>query len=120
MIDHNQIKLTQQLHVIRAHLLHHESLLDNFKKSVEFVRDTPNCSMIHETLQTDMNKSGVLLEKECNILIEQIERLEKGRQMQNMRVQNVMALVSKPLIGEIGLLEGTQLTLSSGFQSRFH
>jgi len=92
VIGHNQVKLTQRLHVIRAHLLHYESLLDNFKKSVEFVRNTPNCSTVHAQ-QNGMDKSSVLLEKECNILIEQIERLEKGRQMQNMRVQNVMNLV---------------------------
>ena len=109
MISHNQIKLTHRLHVIRAHLLHYESLLDNFKKSVEFVRDTPNSSMVHAQ-QTGMDKSSVLLKKECNILIEQIERLEKGRQMQDMRVQNVMALVSKPSIGAEGLLERSQLT----------
>jgi hypothetical protein len=117
VIGHNQIKLTHRLHVIRAHLLYYESLLDNFKKSVEFVRDTPNCSMVHAQ-QTGMDKSSVLLEKECHILIEQIERLEKGRQMQNMRVQNVMNLVSKPLIREEGFLEGSQLTLSPGFQPR--
>jgi hypothetical protein len=117
VIGHNQVKLTQRLHVIRAHLLHYESLLDNFKKSVEFVRNTPNCSTVHAH-QNGMDKSSVLLEKECNILIEQIERLEKGRQMQNMRVQNVMNLVSKPLIGEEGVLEGFQLTLSPGFQPR--
>ncbi|KAE9402242.1 hypothetical protein BT96DRAFT_918423 [Gymnopus androsaceus JB14] len=32
--------LTHQLHVVRAHLLHYESLLDDFRKTVEFVQNT--------------------------------------------------------------------------------
>ncbi|THU98797.1 hypothetical protein K435DRAFT_521954 [Dendrothele bispora CBS 962.96] len=36
------LDFTRQLHVIRAHLLHHESLLSDFRKSVMFLRDTRN------------------------------------------------------------------------------
>ncbi|KAJ7243048.1 hypothetical protein C8J57DRAFT_1452471 [Mycena rebaudengoi] len=34
--------LTQQLHVVRAHLLHYASLLEDFRKCVVFVANTPN------------------------------------------------------------------------------
>ncbi|KAJ7243019.1 hypothetical protein C8J57DRAFT_1726174 [Mycena rebaudengoi] len=34
--------LTRQLHVVRAHLLHYASLLEDFRKCVVFVANTPN------------------------------------------------------------------------------
>jgi hypothetical protein len=89
--------MTQELHAIRAHLLHYDSLLDNFQKSVQFVRDTPNTAMMYEKHRAQMEKSRELLDKECDILIEQIKRLEKERQMQDKRLQNVMNLVSYTL-----------------------
>jgi len=96
VLGHNNIKLTQELHVIRAHLLHFESLLENFKKSVEFVRDTPNPAMDHDHHQKGKAKSRKLLEKECHILAHEIIRLERTVNMQAMRLQNVMNLVSQP------------------------
>ncbi|KAJ3779529.1 hypothetical protein GGU10DRAFT_370394, partial [Lentinula aff. detonsa] len=38
--------LTHQLHVIRAHLLHYESLLDDFRKTVEFLLKTVNPGLV--------------------------------------------------------------------------
>src|SRR5882762_1319268 len=37
----NESSLTQELHVIRAHLLHYTNLLEDFRKSVQFIKDTP-------------------------------------------------------------------------------
>jgi len=90
VIGQNDFKLTQELHLIRAHLLHYESLLENFKQSVEFIRDTPNCALAPDA---SLKKSQELLKKECNILIDQLIRLEKDRQMQDMRLRNVTNLV---------------------------
>ncbi|KAJ3709779.1 hypothetical protein C8R42DRAFT_729842 [Lentinula raphanica] len=41
--------LTHQLHVIRAHLLHYESLLDDFRKTVEFLLKTVNPGLVQPT-----------------------------------------------------------------------
>ncbi|KAJ4474023.1 hypothetical protein C8J55DRAFT_518737 [Lentinula edodes] len=41
--------LTHQLHVIRAHLLHYESLLDDFRKTVEFFLKTVNPGLVQPT-----------------------------------------------------------------------
>jgi hypothetical protein len=94
VIDQNDSQLTQELHLIRAHLLHYGSLLDNFKKSIEFVRETPNCAMESTVHAANMQKSKKLLNKECDILIDQLKRLEQEREMQELRLRNVMNLVS--------------------------
>ena len=96
MLSHNDIKLTQELHVIRAHLLHFESLLEDFKESVKFVRDTPNPAMDNDQHRNGKENSTQLLEKECHILLHEILRLKKTASMQGMRLQNVMNLVSQP------------------------
>jgi len=91
VIGRNEIGLTQELHVIRAHLLHYQSLLIHFQESVEFVRDTPNDSVI--SVPEHSTQSAKLLKKECNILIGQIKRLENVRKMQDQRLGNVINLV---------------------------
>ncbi|KII85915.1 hypothetical protein PLICRDRAFT_115548 [Plicaturopsis crispa FD-325 SS-3] len=89
----NDIKLTQELHVIRAHLLHYESLLTDFAKSVTFVRDTPNPAMdslsVDEQTRTISRKR---LERECNNLSSEIARLQASRGMQGKRLKNAMDL----------------------------
>lgn len=94
MIDQNDFKLTQELHLIRAHLLHYGSLLNNFQKSVEFIRNTPNCAMTRTEHTSSMDDSKKLLSNECDILIDQLMRLEQEREMQELRLRNVMNLVS--------------------------
>jgi Mg2+ and Co2+ transporter CorA len=80
--------LTQELHVMRAHLLQYAALLEDFRKSVQFVLDTPNPAV-------EANSADVeLLEKECKTLLSQIERLEMSRKMQDNRLGNLMNLVS--------------------------
>jgi hypothetical protein len=87
--------ITRELHVIRAHLLQYTSLLDDFKRSVVFIRDTPNPAMNADDVTQEMRtQCRQLLEEECNHLISEIERLEMSRKMQDLRLTNVMELVS--------------------------
>ncbi|KAJ7916226.1 hypothetical protein B0H13DRAFT_2450845 [Mycena leptocephala] len=64
--------LTQQLHVVRAHLLHYASLLETFAKTITYVKD--------------------LMRKESAHLLNEIARLEQSRSMQDNRLKNVMNL----------------------------
>jgi hypothetical protein len=92
----NDMLLTQELHVIRAHLLQYASLLEDFKKSVLFVRDTPNPAMDADDVTPEMRKRcHDLLHEECNNLLSEINRLEMTRVMQDSRLTNVMHLVRR-------------------------
>ncbi|KAJ7716470.1 hypothetical protein DFH07DRAFT_862150 [Mycena maculata] len=87
--------LTQQLHVVRAHLLHYASLLEDFRKSVAFVAQTPNPVLEHAA---DAHSADViafvkdLMRKESANLLDEIARLEQNRSMQDNRLKNVMNL----------------------------
>jgi len=94
VIHTNDMELTYGLHVIRAHLLHYTSLLEDFRKSVVFVRDTHNPAMDCDSIDDETRDfDKALLDKECGNLLSEIERLEMNRKMQDERVQNVMHLV---------------------------
>ncbi|TFK31606.1 hypothetical protein BDQ12DRAFT_707942 [Crucibulum laeve] len=91
VINTNDIQLTQELHAVRAHLLHYESLLQDFKKTVQFVKDTPYPGL--QQLSADgRHNSEELLKRECMNLMGEIDRMEMGRSMQDMRLKNVMNL----------------------------
>ncbi|KAG6809962.1 hypothetical protein H0H92_013890 [Tricholoma furcatifolium] len=94
VIQTNDIHLTQELHVIQAHLLHYTSLLDDFRKTVVFIRDTPYPGLDNPSLYTAerRDRSNALLHKECTNLLNEIERLEMSREMQSRRLRNVMNL----------------------------
>ncbi|KAF5346967.1 hypothetical protein D9758_010088 [Tetrapyrgos nigripes] len=84
----------RHLHVIRAHHLHYSSLLDDFRKSVDFIWNTPNPAMDSPLIsQKDRFFSRVLLEKECNNLNIEIGRLDASRSMQDNRLKNLMNVV---------------------------
>ncbi|KAJ3987437.1 hypothetical protein F5890DRAFT_1405153 [Lentinula detonsa] len=88
----SDMDLTRDLHTIQAHLLHYSSLLEDFQKSIIFVLDTPNPAM--DSLPNEERiLSRKLLQKECNNLLIEVERLEKSRTMQERRLKNVMNLV---------------------------
>jgi hypothetical protein len=90
--------ITQELHVIRAHLLQCASLLEDFKRSVTFVRDTPNPAMDADDVMPEMRtRCRVLLQEECSNILSEIERLELSRAMQDARLTNVMHLVRRIL-----------------------
>jgi hypothetical protein len=64
-----------------------------------FVRGTRNPAMdaddVTEEMRTQCRK---LLEEECDHLISEIDRLEMSRKMQDLRLTNVMELVSRFLM----------------------
>jgi hypothetical protein len=79
----NDSHLTTELHTIQAQLLHYASLLEDFRKSVTFVRNTPSpvleSSEFTDQARRDTNK---LMRKECDNLLSEIERL--GFQLRNI------------------------------------
>ena len=94
VITTNDVALTYELHVIRAHLLHYTSLLRDFRKSVEFVRDTANPAMDSEDIDdATCDSDKELLNSECGNLLSEIHRLELSRDGVDDRVHNLQNLV---------------------------
>jgi hypothetical protein len=92
VLSTSNLKLTQELHVIRAHQLHYSSLLDDFRKTVEFIRVTRNPAMDSFTEAIRM-RSTELMMRECSNLINEINRLEMSRKLLDRQLKNVMNLV---------------------------
>ncbi|KAJ7481580.1 hypothetical protein FB451DRAFT_1338315 [Mycena latifolia] len=92
VITTSNLLLTRELHIIRAHQLHYSALLEDFRKAVNFVRETPNPAMDARP-EEERVFSRNLLERECKNLLSEIDRLEKARRMQDKRLKNVMNLV---------------------------
>ncbi|KAF8062374.1 hypothetical protein FPV67DRAFT_1508215 [Lyophyllum atratum] len=78
---------TQTMHNIHAHLLSYASLLRDFKKSVEFILDTPNPTKDYGEGERQR------LQRECDNLLSEIERLEVGRETHTERLKNAMNLL---------------------------
>ncbi|KAF8993178.1 hypothetical protein BDQ17DRAFT_1401673 [Cyathus striatus] len=94
VITEQKMFLTQQLHTIRAHLLHYASLLEDIRKTVEFIRITQNPALDDNEISHEIrNFSKTSMERECSNLLSEISRLEKQRTMQAKRLKNVMGLV---------------------------
>jgi len=92
VLSTSNLKLTQELHIIRAHQLHYSSLLDDFRKTVEFIRVTRNPAMesFPEAIRT---RSTDLMMRECSNLHNEIDRLDMSRRMLDRQLKNVMNLV---------------------------
>jgi hypothetical protein len=100
VITTSDLLLTRELHIIRAHHLHYSALLEDFRKAVDFVRTTPNPAM--DALPSEERLFSLsLLERECRNLLDEVDRLEKGRRMQDKRLKNVMNLVRAPLFWNV-------------------
>jgi hypothetical protein len=84
--------LTQELHVIRAHHLHYSSLLEDLRKTVVFVQTTINPAVDSFTPE-EREFTLETLKRECGNLLDEVDRLEKEREMQDRRLRNVMHLV---------------------------
>ncbi|KAG1883338.1 hypothetical protein F4604DRAFT_1920546 [Suillus subluteus] len=82
---------TRELHVLQAHLLHYQSLLHNFKVSVEFIAKTHNPAM-ESTSVSERDESKDLMKTESQNLLSEIDRLEMRRAMLSDRLKNAMAL----------------------------
>ncbi|PPQ75033.1 hypothetical protein CVT26_011931 [Gymnopilus dilepis] len=92
VITTSEMPLTQELHVIRAHHLHHTSLLEDLRSSVRFVCETINPAM--ESLSDEERAlNSQILSRECAHLSREIDRLEMESKMQDSRLKNVMNLV---------------------------
>ncbi|KAG6829590.1 hypothetical protein H0H87_010739 [Tephrocybe sp. NHM501043] len=91
VITTSDMILTQELHVIRAHHLHYSSLLEDFQKTVNFIKNTyyPGMDSIPKS---ERKASAALMVRECDNLLSEIDRLEMGRRMQDKRLKNVMNL----------------------------
>ncbi|KAF9462507.1 hypothetical protein BDZ94DRAFT_1322516 [Collybia nuda] len=94
VIRTNEMELTQELHVVQAHLLHYASLLEDFRKAVVFVLNTPNPALNNPSRYSaeERDRSYGLMRMECQNLLSEIERLEQSRVMQGKRLKNVMNL----------------------------
>jgi hypothetical protein len=95
VLEDNDLDFTQELHRIRAHLLHYASLLEDFNKTVNFVKDTHHPALNNPEYFTpkESKDSKNLMDQECTNLLNQIQRLELARRMQDKRLTNVMQLV---------------------------
>jgi hypothetical protein len=89
VIKTSSLDLTQELHIIQAHLLYYSSLLRSFKKAIEFVQNTPNPALTEA--QREVCKP--LMERECKTLLREVERLNTESLMQEDRLRNIMNLV---------------------------
>lgn len=89
------MELTKELHIVQAHLLHYASLLDDFRKAVAFVLNSPNPALNNPARYSveERERSQGLMRTECGNLLSEIERLEKSGIMQSKRLKNVMNLV---------------------------
>ncbi|KAF8153212.1 hypothetical protein B0H34DRAFT_820059 [Crassisporium funariophilum] len=92
VIQTSEMPLTQELHVIRAHHLHYSSLLDDFTRHVEFIRDTRNPALAGLS-DAERDYSKAIMDRECGTLLSEIKRLNSDLYMQERRLKNVMGLV---------------------------
>jgi len=93
VIDTGKWKINQDLHIIRAHQLYYTSLLDDARKTIEFIRKHKNPAMDSDKLASEKELNDVFLERECDHLILEIDRLTKDLGMQQSRLKNVADLV---------------------------
>jgi len=93
VIDTGKRKINQDLHIIRANQLYYTSLLDDARKTVEFIRKHKNPAMDSDKLASEKELNDMFLERECDHLILEIDRLTKDLGMQQSRLKNVMNLV---------------------------
>jgi len=88
--------LTRELHLIRAHLLHYESLLDDFRRTILFVQDTPSSfSLQNSEMDTEEERlrSERAMKRESGNLLSELKRLKDNREKYDWKLKNVMDLV---------------------------
>lgn len=86
------------LHSLQAHLLHYQALLHDFDKSVVFVKQSPNPAMEPIDDEGAKKESDVkdptkeLMERECDNLLSEIDRLERKCSIFISRLKNATEL----------------------------
>lgn len=73
--------------------MHYTSLLEDFKKTVLFIQNTPSPTMLDDPERPTTMR---IMDRECIVLLSEIERLEMFRKMQDMRLENLVNLVCDP------------------------
>ena len=84
--------IIQEIHIIRSHHRHYVSLLDHCRKLIIFIQYTPNPAM-DGVCEVDRKESAKLLMRECDSLLNEIERLNNELITQEQRLMNIMDLV---------------------------
>lgn len=90
VLSTNNISLTGELHNVQAHLLNYQSLLQDFRRSITFIKHTPNPAMDGVVSRSECRQSADLLSRECGNLIYEIDRLESRRYVQSNRLKNII------------------------------
>lgn len=93
VISTSTIAISQELHAIRIHQRHHSSLLEDVRKTVEFIRITRNPAMDSFSKETRL-RSAELMESECSNLMNEIDRLDASRRMLEKQLEVVINLVN--------------------------
>ncbi|KAF9460636.1 hypothetical protein BDZ94DRAFT_1169292 [Collybia nuda] len=92
MISTSNILMAHELFHTRAYCFRYSSLLEDFKKTIEFVRDTRNPAM--DALEIENREfSAGLMARECDHLLSKIHQLEGDKKTQEKRLKNAMDLV---------------------------
>jgi len=86
-------RFTRELHSIRAHHMHYTILLDDYQGHVRFIMDTRN-PMQESFLSADRKFSQVILRRECDILLIQINKLKNRLCMHERRLENITGMVN--------------------------
>ena len=88
----SNMALTHELHVIRAHHLHYSSLLDDYAKHVDFIKDTKS-PMRESFSEADQDYVAEIMARECKNLSTKILRLKGKLDIQEKRLKNSMDFV---------------------------
>lgn len=77
---------THEVHNIRAHLLNYTSFLQDFRDSVQYIIDNPS--------PWTGNWATDAMNVECTLLLSEIARLQKGMDIPNKRLKNLINTAS--------------------------
>ena len=112
VLTESHVEHTRNLHILKAHLLHYESLLHDFQLSVSFIDLTPNPAMESDTFGKEpRTASKEIMNLECKNLLGEIERLQNRRRMMSDRLKNVMDLA----FANVNIRESASMRQVSGF-----
>jgi len=112
MIDAETPRIVQDLHIIRAYQLYYTSLLDDARKTIEFIRKHKNPAMDSDQLASEKELNDVFLERECDHLILEIDRLTKNLEMQQSRLKNAIDLVCSVFSENVDITSCIQMVFS--------
>ncbi|KIJ05218.1 hypothetical protein PAXINDRAFT_182971 [Paxillus involutus ATCC 200175] len=96
IFETNDIYAAQELHKLRASLLYYQQLLQDFRKSLNFLRATPNpameCNSRIGLTKEECKTSADLFAKEVDHLLLEVDRLESHTVMLSSQLKNLIDL----------------------------